>query len=88
MNWEYSPAEIATIVSEEGFAWPGGYELFAITDDGGVLCRFCCANERECIEESYPGDGFFITRMASAEMDEDVACDHCGRVIHGLANQA
>ena len=24
------------------YAWPGGYELVAVTDDGAILCMNCC----------------------------------------------
>lgn len=23
------------------FAWPGGYEIYAVTSDGGALCHAC-----------------------------------------------
>jgi len=77
-----TPEKIADKVAQERAAWPGGYALYAITDDGGVLCYECCANERELIEKSYPGDGWHVVAMASTEADDEmVVCDHCARLI-------
>ena len=78
-----SPKEIADYVSETAFAWPGGYEMFALTDDGGVLCRLCCATERDLIAASYPGDGWHATAFDhEGNTDAHVECDHCHRIIH------
>jgi hypothetical protein len=74
--------EIAAMVAEEKFAWPGGYELFAVTDDGAVLCFDCCKNEAENITDAFEGDGWFVTGVDSmANCDEPQSCDHCYRVV-------
>lgn len=78
------PVSIAEYISENPFTWPGGYELFGITDDGGILRNSCCADELDRIEESIPNDGFYLVEIDSAEMDENEVCDHCGTVIYGL----
>lgn len=64
------------------FAWPGGYEMFYVTDDGGVLCAECVNAERVLIAESDPGDGWYVIGHShTGETDEGVQCDHCYRVI-------
>lgn len=74
---------IAQKVADERFAWPGGYDLFALTDDGGVLCATCCTVEAERIAEAYEGDGFYVIDLDhTGNTDEDVFCDHCYKEIH------
>ena len=79
-----SPLEIAHLVSRTPFAWPGGYELFAITDDGGVLCWQCCEREELIIALSNRGDGWHVVaydHTGNCDMDTE-SCDHCGRTIY------
>ena len=74
--------EIAQDIANTPFAWPGGYERFAITDDGGVLCHKCCISESILINSAYPNDGWnVIGSSASCEVDGYLACDHCNRTI-------
>ena len=40
---------LADQLVREPYAWPGGYPMYAVTDDGGVICRFCAEEERESI---------------------------------------
>ena len=77
-------ADIARYVARERYAWPGGYELFAIADDSGVLCNDCCRTEYALIARSNPRDGWRIIAIDStADCDtDDVICDHCGRTIY------
>ena len=75
-----SPA--AATVARQGFTRPGGYELFAVTDDGAALCRECCHTEYVRIATACAGDGWHVVGLAScAETDARVDCDHCGRMI-------
>ena len=72
-------SDIAKYVAREMFAWPGGYELYAITDDGVVLCHNCCRTEFYNIRT----DGWNIVAMQSTAEDEShVYCDHCDKDIH------
>jgi len=78
--WNDHPIR-ASIVAKP-FAWPGGYERFAVTDDGGVLCFKCCEAESDCIDSAIPGDGWFIEGEGNtAESDGPIHCDHCNREI-------
>ena len=75
-------ADIAKFVARTKFAFPGGYELFAITDDGAALCYDCCRTEFSQIVGSYPGDGWRVTGIDSmANYDDSFHCDHCNREI-------
>ena len=44
--------KIAKTVARERYAWPGGYELFLVTSDGGVLCAKCARAEFGLIARS------------------------------------
>ena len=38
---------LADQLARQPYAWPGGYPLHGVTDDGGVICRICAVDERE-----------------------------------------
>lgn len=67
------------------FAWPGGYEIYGITSDGGVLCCDCMRREYRLIAQSRRhnyNDGWQVQAIAlDCETDSFTACDHCYRVI-------
>lgn len=82
-NMDHGP-DIARYIARTCFAWPGGYELFAVTDHGGILCYDCCYAEYLSIRTAVPGDGFYIVGYDSeANTDEFLNCDHCGRIFGG-----
>ena len=70
-------------LAEERFTFPGAYELFFITDDGGVLCSPCVVTEwDDTISQADEGDGWFIVGVDhSGNCDEPVHCDHCNREV-------
>lgn len=62
------------------FAWPGGYPVFYIVADCGVLCADC-ANGPECrqAQADYPDDNQW--RIIAGEInyeDPFLTCDNCG----------
>ena len=66
------------------YAWPGGYPLFAITDDGGALCKDCCRSEFRNIVDSIHtdcSDGWKVEAITVNWEDGDLACDHCAEHI-------
>ncbi len=71
------------------FAWPGGYPLFAIMDDGGSLCVKCLKSEFVLIARStiqshnhaWPVDGWSAHGIDINWEDPDLYCDHCNRRI-------
>ena len=75
---------ISLDIIREPYAWPGGYEKIAITDDGGVLCHKCVKSELRQIATSYKGDGWRVVRMDIVEnFDDPIYCDHCGKLLNG-----
>lgn len=64
------------------FAWPGGYEIFAIMEDGETLCNKCCEKEQHIIRETHKGSGWNILGLShTGEDDGFLTCCHCERVI-------
>ena len=72
-------------IIREPYAWPGGYERIAITDDGAILCHACVKSELRQIATSYKGDGWHVVAADIVEnCDENpLYCDHCGRLLNG-----
>lgn len=67
------------------YAWPGGYEFYYLTADGGVLCRGVeCANgpEARAADVEYPDDNQWRVVAADVHWEgSPIQCDHCGREI-------
>lgn len=65
----------------------GGYNVFAVTDDGGTLCYRCAIDPANPVHpadpsDRYGGDGWGIAAwVADGECDGPVTCDHCAAVI-------
>ena len=72
-------------IIREPYAWPGGYERIAITDDGGVLCHKCVKSELYQIAWSYKGDGWHVveTDITKYYDEELLYCGHCGKLLNG-----
>lgn len=75
-------------IIRQPYAWPGGYERLAITDDGGILCHKCLKDEYHNVLHSTKfdyRDGWHVVGQATtAELDRPEYCDHCGRNITGV----
>ena len=57
------------------YAWPGGYQLYYVTDDGEVLCP-ACAN----LPEAHIGgeaDGWSIIGAQANYEDDTLGCANC-----------
>ena len=81
-----TPATIAADIAANPYAWPGGYERWAITDDGGQLCHRCCKSEARSIAKSVPGDGWHVVvTIAACEVDDWSHCNHCSTPLPGMA---
>lgn len=72
------------------YAWPGGYALFGICDDGGILCVDCMKKEFNKILWSIKndcGDGWKVDEIECTqnleseefikENEENYSLDHC-----------
>ena len=62
-------------------AFPGGYPMFAVTSDGGALCKDCCKSESSSIGTTYGGDGWQVTGLSINYEDKNLYCDHCSQPI-------
>ena len=72
-------------IIREPYAWPGGYERIAITDDGGVVCHKCVKSELRQIARSYKGDGWHVVAADIVESYNEgtLYCNHCERLLNG-----
>lgn len=63
----------------------GGYDWYAVTDDGALLCRACVRqNYRQIVADTLGkiNSGWRIVGHAnSGEMDETENCAHCNRFL-------
>ncbi len=81
--------ELDKIYENGKWAWPGGYEILLIMDDGKTVCFDCAVANRSQIEaalEANWNDGWKpASGVLAEEMDlspgEAVLCAHCNRVI-------
>ena len=64
----------------ESYAWPGGYPLFYVAKDCGILCPDCANAElpRTIDPEDYQ---FYIIGADVNWEDDSLTCDHCNRRI-------
>lgn len=70
------------------FAWPGGYPLFYVFTDGGVICPDCVNANIQEIDGAIKGErrfnsrgGWAIDRYDANYEEPDLCCDHCGKLI-------
>ena len=66
------------------YAWPGGYPMYAITSDGGVLCHSCCQSEFRNIVgaiHANNSDGWLVEAITVNWEDPDLFCDHCSEPV-------
>ncbi len=61
------------------FAWPGGYPIYYLADDGEALCPDC-ANLPEA-HEGGDGDGWRLEGQGVHWEGEPLSCAHCNREI-------
>lgn len=65
------------------YAWPGGYPIFYLMEDGGVICPDCANKESELIRVSRE-DHDKQWQIAAADInweDASLYCDHCSQRI-------
>ena len=65
--------------------WPGGYPVYSMTADGGILCGGPeCANgpESKAAEAECPDDNQWLVVAVDIHWEgEPLICDHCGAAI-------
>lgn len=68
------------------YTFPGAYEIFYITSDGGLLCHDCVlANYRSVSDEVRSGHGSgwrVVGTVLDNEMDGPSECSHCNRPVN------
>jgi hypothetical protein len=67
------------------YAWPGGYELFGICNDGAAMCCDCMRREYYLIAYSRRhkiNDGWRVVAIDCAvNYDSYIYCEHCNKTI-------
>lgn len=79
------PMAAARYVRRDVYAWPGGYAVALIMDDGGALCPECVRDNFASISWAHRNgcsNGWRPLGVAfEHETDEELSCDHCGRAV-------
>lgn len=62
------------------WAWPGGYPVIYVTDDGGTLCPGCANGENGSLasEDADPHSGWKLEGADVHWEGPPEVCDHCG----------
>lgn len=74
-------SDFRAAVRQGSYAWPGGYPLFFLCDDGGVLCCQCVKAQRRNIIESIAHkqrDGWRVIAKDINWEDPHMECEYCG----------
>lgn len=73
-----------TVLEVGAYAWPGGYPIFYLAEDNGVLCPKCVEeNLDQCIgdpEETFHDQWKIVAHDCNWE-DPSLYCDHCGKRV-------
>jgi hypothetical protein len=78
MTTQSNSLRLANQLTDQPYAWPGGYPLFAVTNDGGALCHNCTKAEIKAIATTTGSDGWTIASIEANWEDPQLFCDHCG----------
>jgi hypothetical protein len=67
----------------ESFAWPGGYPVFFMCEDNGVLCPACVNENRKLIDvaERDQDKQWNVVATGINYEDDSLYCDHCNKQI-------
>lgn len=64
----------------DAYAWPGGYEICYVLNDGDLLCH-SCANDNLLRTIDPDDDQFYIVDADVHWEGPPIYCDHCNREI-------
>lgn len=84
IEYDSTPLDTARQIAREKYAWPGGYQLAAIMDDGGLVCSDCVVSEyRQIIHDTKHGwpTGWRVAGVTCEAEMEDEACSHCDKPL-------
>ena len=76
--------EVKTAIRSGPYAWPGGYPLFFIADDGDTICYRCARNEWRYICDSITHnirDGWMIIANEINWECDQLFCANCNERI-------
>jgi len=71
-------------ITSGGFAWPGGYPMYALCADGEVLCADCCKDNKNEIDHAREVGGcpqWEVVAVAINWEEPDMHCIHCNKRI-------
>lgn len=63
------------------YAWPGGYPIVYIMDDGEVLCPDCVNDPANPVHEGGDADGWRVEGSDIFYEGPAATCVHCNKVI-------
>lgn len=72
------------------YAWPGGYPIVYLCDDGGELCPDC-ANGKNGSDASESPEADRQWRLIAGDVyweGPPVPCDHCGRLMESAYGES
>jgi hypothetical protein len=81
--------EVKRLLRHGPWAWPGGYPLYLVCDDGGALCFTCARKEwRQVVSahlrpwaQNAEIDQWRIATYDTNWEDPELQCEHCGKRI-------
>jgi len=79
-----SLADVKATIRAGQFAFPGGYQLFFVADDGGAICFQCARKEFRQIAWSWLNkcrDGWRVQACDVNYDDTDLSCANCNQSI-------
>lgn len=101
--WAHNPintaAQFKAVLRNGAYAWPGGYPLFFVCDDGGALCFACAHKEareiigahlevKKCPSARRNNSQWLAVAVDVNWEDSNLYCDHCSKPIESAYGDA
>ena len=85
-------SEFRAAMRQGPYAWPGGYPLFFVTEDGEALSFAAVRAERRLVLEAVAGrdnnGGWRVIALEVNWEDESLTCAHTGKAIESAYGEA
>jgi hypothetical protein len=79
------PCDVPRYIARNPYAWPGGYDIAGVADDGELICAQCIRSEYKLIMSAtryQRNDGWRIIGYQTSDwMENGETCAHCGRLL-------
>ena len=80
------PSDFGRALKQGPYAWPGGYPLFFVTEDGAAISFAAARKEAKLIcdairDRSRSRNGWRVVACEVNWEDSDLVCDHTGKQI-------